>query len=218
MRWRPGSAVPPLAPVFEAGQDGDPRVGGLSAGAARPGVAEHVGISFSYAEDRALVAIAPGHRVGIDIEKCPRPGQPPRRDFEAIREAYFAGRRAPAANPDGAAPAPEVFLRQWSRHEAFLKAAGPGIVFPADDRDPAAEGFAVVDVDTGAGLCRRGRDRRAGGGNPCDRPAGCKRVTSARHGVALIARRRPAGRASGDSSAAAQPPARLLRPVPYCFA
>lgn len=134
---------PPRAPEFEAGEDGDPRIVGL------PGSAGRIGISFSYAGDRALVALAAGRRIGIDIEACPPPGQPVRRNFSAIREAYFAAHRPPGAGE--AEPSPAAFLRDWSRHEAFLKAAGPGIVFPADERDPAAEGFTVIDVDVGPG-------------------------------------------------------------------
>ena len=78
--------------------------------------------NLSHAEDRLLVAVDPRREVGVDLERL-RP----------IAEALDIARRcfdpAEVETLLRAAPgvAPEIFLRSWTRREAYLKALGIGL-------------------------------------------------------------------------------------------
>lgn len=130
---------------IDATGDTQPVVAGVRCGGPLSDAVREYGIGFSYAGDRALVALAWRIQVGVDIEALPPPGGRQRR-YDAIREAYFAD---PPAGGGTAAPAD--FLAAWTRHEAFLKACGDGITIPTRQRDPGAEGYTIHDMDTGDG-------------------------------------------------------------------
>ncbi|MEQ8695580.1 MAG: hypothetical protein RLT05_03355 [Bauldia litoralis] len=134
----------PACVLIEAPGDTRPRCAGLLCDGPLANAVRDFGIGFSYARDRALVAIARGLQVGVDLEALPQPGAR-RRRWDAIRAAYFAD--MPGRIETTIA---EGFLAVWTRHEAFLKACGDGITLPAERRDPAAEGYAVNTVDAGA--------------------------------------------------------------------
>jgi phosphopantetheinyl transferase len=94
--------------------------------------------SVAHCGDLALIAIAPGGRVGVDLERI-RDGI----DVEAVAGEFFpaAARRALAR----VAPArrARAFFRAWVRHEALVKATGRGLVFPADARPEGGHGLWV---------------------------------------------------------------------------
>lgn len=115
-------------------------------------------------EDRALFAVVPWRRIGIDLEAV-RPVP----EAESIIESFFsaAERRAFLAVPANARD--EAFFACWTRKEAFIKALGGGLSIPLDDFDvtfapgePArllalrglpgpAEAWTLREVDAGPG-------------------------------------------------------------------
>lgn len=91
----------------------------------------------SHSGDRALIAVASGKEVGIDIERV-KPGI----DFRAIALRFFP--------PDEAAQAEtaEQFFRVWTRREAYLKAVGCGF---SELQEPMRAGWTVKNLDAGEG-------------------------------------------------------------------
>lgn len=79
--------------------------------------AQNIAFNFSDSGDMALLAVAGGREVGVDIEKI----------HEVRRAAEIARRRfSPNAETDLAALQPSersrVFLQNWARYEALIKA------------------------------------------------------------------------------------------------
>lgn len=114
--------------------------------------------SVAHSGDLALIAIAPGGRVGVDLERI-RAGV----DTEAVAGEFLpAAERRTLAR---AAPArrARAFFRIWSRHEALVKATGRGLVFPADARPAGAGGLWVrsLEVDPGYAAAVAGDGPRA---------------------------------------------------------
>ena len=103
------------------------------------------GFSVAHAGAYALVAIAEGRSVGVDVEPIDH-----RRDVGAIalhalgEDQAFELSRLPAERRAGR------FTSWWVRIEALCKATGVGLMFPVDT---AATGFAIRDVAMPAGYC-----------------------------------------------------------------
>lgn len=107
-------------------------------------------LSWSYAGDVALIGVAGGHAIGVDIERARPVG-----DADELAALHFdaAEHRAYRDRPDRAAT--QLFLRGWTRKEACLKAIGMGLwVAPAslhtglDGPGAAAVGDDVIDLDS----------------------------------------------------------------------
>jgi 4'-phosphopantetheinyl transferase len=85
-------------------------------------------LHFNLSHTRGLVAlaVARGHRVGVDVERMDRDVT------DGIAERYFA----PAEVRDLAAVPPErqpqVFFDYWTLKEAYIKARGLGLALPLD--------------------------------------------------------------------------------------
>lgn len=95
----------------------------------KPYLPDHPAIEFnlSHSGDLALMAVAGGHPIGIDLEALRAVP-----DASSIAERYFApGERADLARLP--LEARELaFLRCWTRKEAYLKALGTGLQQPLD--------------------------------------------------------------------------------------
>ncbi|HWR51154.1 MAG TPA: 4'-phosphopantetheinyl transferase superfamily protein [Bryobacteraceae bacterium] len=91
----------------------------------------------SHSGERALIAVANGREVGIDIERVKLTV-----DFRAITERFFPPEEAAQA---GTA---EDFFRVWTRREAYLKALGCGF---AELQQPMRAGWTVQNLDAGEG-------------------------------------------------------------------
>ena len=107
---------PPGHLVFDYGPHGKPILTGDDS---------HLRFNFSRSGDIALVALAFGRDVGVDIERI-------RPDLDA---ASLAAHILPAAEADAvlALPPdaqPDAFFRAWVRREAYLKALGVGFSAP----------------------------------------------------------------------------------------
>jgi len=108
-----------------------------------------IGVSFGYTKDRLLVAVAPGRSVGVDIENIAPADRSRSRDIEAIAETVFSAdqRRALGRAEPGRRNA--LFHKFWTRHEAYVKATGEGLVIPAEPIRSAHNDCVIVDLELG---------------------------------------------------------------------
>lgn len=114
LRFLLGEAVGASPPTIElrAGPFGKPRLVGPSA----------CSFSLSHSDGVALVAIASGCAVGIDVER--RRTVP---DAIELADEHFASSERDELVQQGASARDDVFLRTWTRKEACLKAIGYGL-------------------------------------------------------------------------------------------
>lgn len=110
-------AVPPPRLAFAAGPRGKPR---LTAGSG-----SDLCFNLSHAYDVALLALAHGREVGVDIEAV-RPGFA----SEQIAEQFFAPAEVAELRSLPAALQDEAFFACWTRKEAYIKARGDGVSLP----------------------------------------------------------------------------------------
>ncbi len=111
--------VEPAALRFAYGAHGKPRLAGGS-----------VRFNLSHSDGEALLAVAAGRDVGIDLERV-RPDA----DCTAVARRFFSRAEATAllALPPAARAA--AFFAVWTRKEAFVKARGDGLAVPLADFD-----------------------------------------------------------------------------------
>lgn len=120
----------PAALDFAYGPAGKPELAGS---------AEASGLRFnlSNSADWALLAVARGRQLGVDLE-----GIPEGRDLMAIARRFFAAEEVTAFEGFAADQRAEAFCAIWTRKEALLKAFGAGLSLPLDgfcvSADPAA--------------------------------------------------------------------------------
>jgi 4'-phosphopantetheinyl transferase len=114
--------VPPSTLQFDVGPHGKPRL--------REAPFD-LRFNLTHSGEQALLAVALGREVGIDIE-AERPI-----DELALARRFFspAEYAALAAVPDRRA----AFFRCWTRKESFVKARGDGLSFPLDGFDVGLE-------------------------------------------------------------------------------
>jgi 4'-phosphopantetheinyl transferase len=117
----------------------------------KPYLAEPSGLdlrfNLSHTDGLALVALARGREVGVDVEAA-RSG----RRAQGIADRWFTEAEAEqirtAADPDAA------FYRLWARKEAYLKATAEGYrggLGSFEALAPERPGWEFHDVDAGAG-------------------------------------------------------------------
>lgn len=119
---------------------------------------EHVCFSLSHTGDLALLAVAAGREVGIDVEAAGRDV-----DHDGIVAAYFSAPERARLEALPEERRAKAFIRWWSRKEAVSKAVGLGLALPLDGVDTSWSGpsmtvdvqshgrFAVADVDPAEG-------------------------------------------------------------------
>ncbi|MFN7977238.1 MAG: 4'-phosphopantetheinyl transferase superfamily protein [Vicinamibacterales bacterium] len=131
----------PTAPAewrFEVNAHGCPFVVDAQAGAPR------LCFNVSHTDGLVALAVARGHRVGVDVEDVRR----------VVRHDVAGHHFAPSevadlrALPTGAQP--RGFFEYWTLKEAYIKARGMGLAIPLHDfafvlRPPAAPAIAFVD-------------------------------------------------------------------------
>ena len=102
----------------------------------KPRLASDCGIEFnvSHSEDLAVVAVAQGSEVGIDVERIR--AMPSGR---AIARRFFSATEAAMLERLPAAEFGEAFWRCWTRKEAYVKARGDGLSLPLDSFDVSLE-------------------------------------------------------------------------------
>lgn len=109
------------------------------------------GLSFNmtHAEDVAMIAVAAGREVGVDVE-YPRDQV----DFAGIAGRFFAPSEAAPVLAAHGAEQVTAFYRIWTRKEALIKATGLGFSIPLDSfavPPGTLEGFAEIPVPSGQG-------------------------------------------------------------------
>lgn len=115
---------------IDYGKHGKPELRGGSA----------IQFNVSHSDKLAVLALSPGHRVGVDIERV-----------RAIAEIdHIAGTRfSDEEIRDLASVAPEqrsrTFFRCWTRKEAFIKAIGEGLSSSVSGPANHAKGWTLLD-------------------------------------------------------------------------
>lgn len=108
----------PESLAFSTGEHGKPSLSPV------PGVVHQIEFNLSHSDDLALVAVALGVPVGVDIERWSE-----ETEHLELAERFFSPseREALRALADDRAKLTEGFFAAWSRKEAYLKAIGCGI-------------------------------------------------------------------------------------------
>ena len=104
---------------FEYGHYGKP--------ALKSDTAREIEFNMSHCEGLALIAVASGRRVGVDLERVHSGAAE-----EQIAERFFSASEVAALR---ALPRPlqdEAFFACWTRKEAYIKARGEGLSMPLD--------------------------------------------------------------------------------------
>ena len=83
--------------------------------------------NLAHSGELALVAVATGCAVGVDVER-----RRPVRQLDEIAERFFAPAEIDAILAVEESQRTEAFLRCWTRKEAILKAIGTGLGYPLD--------------------------------------------------------------------------------------
>lgn len=87
-----------------------------------------LGFNLAHSGGLALLAVAEGATVGVDVELSP----PDRGACEEISPAYFSAEEVESLAALGGAQREAAFLRCWTRKEAYVKALGDGLQVPLD--------------------------------------------------------------------------------------
>jgi 4'-phosphopantetheinyl transferase len=153
---------------FTYGQNGKPS---LDPGR---GAAE-MQFSVSHSGARALIAIARGRPLGVDIEQIRE-----NVDCESLTQRYFSPCEQDALSAVEASEFCRAFFRCWTRKESYIKARGAGLALPLRDFDVSvsqaeknlllatrpdaneAARWSICAIEAGEGyeaaLCGKGRD------------------------------------------------------------
>jgi len=132
--------------VLDHDARGKPRLADM---ASRSGVNHRLEFNWSHSGSFALVALARGCAVGVDIERLGKT----RRPVDVARR-FFCRNEAAALEPLDPAARDAAFVRLWCAKEAVLKAVGEGLSFGlarlAFARHPDAE-WRLTRVDPALG-------------------------------------------------------------------
>ncbi|MBA3259576.1 MAG: 4'-phosphopantetheinyl transferase superfamily protein [Gemmatimonadales bacterium] len=108
-----------------------------------------VRFNLAHSGDLALVAVARGREVGVDVERVP-----PARTIEEVGPLVFCARereRIEQLRPNRRGPA---FARLWTRKEAYLKGDGRGLLLPLNTIDVSGRDAAPRLLDESGGEWR----------------------------------------------------------------
>ena len=83
--------------------------------------------NVSHSHDQALIAVAMGHQVGVDIERVENG-----RDHMALASRYFSEQEQAELLALPVRERGRAFYACWTRKEAFVKAVGDGITYGLD--------------------------------------------------------------------------------------
>jgi len=109
-----------------------------------------IDFNLSHARDHALIAIARGQPLGVDLERVDR-----KLDAHDLARRFFSKREADALDALPEAQRATAFLRLWTCKEAVLKALGAGISFGLDrvafELDATGSPTAIAEIAPEAG-------------------------------------------------------------------
>jgi 4'-phosphopantetheinyl transferase len=136
-------ARPPAEIGFDYGPHGKPCLAALDGGRA-----ESLAFNLAHSGGLALIAVAWGRRLGVDLEAVR-----PLADLERIARRYFSPAEAASLLCLPVEQRPQAFFSCWTRKEAYLKATGEGIGALGDEPDPAASArWSLVALDPAPGF------------------------------------------------------------------
>jgi len=104
--------------VFAYGPRGKPRLAGRQ-------IQSTITFSITHVDDSALLAIARGRSLGIDMENITR-----QIETDTIALRYFSTKEATYINSSRESDRNKAFFSCWTFKEAFVKALGCGLSFP----------------------------------------------------------------------------------------
>ena len=108
----------PLSLRFDYNDHGKPRLHGQTG-------LEAIRFNLAHAGGLAVVAVARGRTVGVDMEQIIDRG-----NLQRIADRFFAPREAEAIRSLNEPARTEAFFNCWTRKEAYVKALGVGITLP----------------------------------------------------------------------------------------
>ena len=120
---------PPAELRFAQGEYGKPHVAGVDEGG--------LVFNLSHSGDVVLIALAPGGRVGVDVECWTR--RIDEQGLERIAEYAFSARERAALRLLNCADQRAAFFSVWSLKEAYIKATGLGVAHGLHQFDVLAE-------------------------------------------------------------------------------
>ena len=91
---------------------------------------ETIAFNVSHSHGLALVALTPGGRLGVDLEKIR-----PEVDWLPLARRYFSGTEFRALDEFPEDLRLKAFFTCWTRKEAFVKALGAGVVYGLKEFD-----------------------------------------------------------------------------------
>ena len=97
----------------------------------KPALVNNEGIDFNltHSVDLALIAVARGRKVGVDVERIRQ------MEFESIALRYFSRREVSELLALPPEQRENAFFNGWTRKEAYIKAQGLGLSLPLDSFD-----------------------------------------------------------------------------------
>ncbi len=113
---------PPGSLRFRARAAGKPELEPDTGWGAEPGLPAALRFNVSHSADLAVIAVAVGREVGVDVERLKAIGE-----AERIVASFFTPAENAAFMAIPESDRPVAFLRGWTRKEAVLKAFGSGI-------------------------------------------------------------------------------------------
>jgi 4'-phosphopantetheinyl transferase len=116
-------ATAPERIAFDYGPHGKPSLGGDAR-------ASDVRFNLAHSQDAALLGVARGRDLGIDVEAIR-----PLEDAERIVTRFFSAREQADFLRLAPAERQAAFFRGWARKEAYIKAIGTGLALPLADFD-----------------------------------------------------------------------------------
>jgi 4'-phosphopantetheinyl transferase len=111
----------PDALRFDLGPHGKPSL-------ANEGHASRITFNLSYSEDWALIAVAPGFPVGIDVEHV----RPELATDDTIRLVFSTAEQAAISGLSGERRV-KAFFKGWTSKEAYIKGLGDGLLIPLQE-------------------------------------------------------------------------------------
>lgn len=121
--------------------------------------ARQIAFSLSRKDALALIAVGRCATLSVDLESIEE-ARDLGLDMDAIAQTYFSPTFARRYHDAPANNKLETFLALWTRHEAFVKALGEGLLVGQPDRDPldlglVVEALAMPSGYVGAMACSR---------------------------------------------------------------
>ena len=113
---------------------------------------DRVEFNLSHSNGLALIAVAEGREVGVDVELIE-----PKRDLVALAERALPQEDAVTVREANEPERPTLFYAAWTRHEARLKCLGTGLGAAVENVDVApgyAAAVAVAAPEVGPIDCR----------------------------------------------------------------